>query len=117
MIKTTPVQLPSCPDALQAAVRERLEQTDSELCSVTLTESTPYKDQSVISRQYRAIINRLNLVTVLHCYADGPLENKVSVNELIWGDILEAIRAAPQYSALAALRESVPEQTRKSLSI
>ena len=38
MIKTTPVQLPSCPDALQTAVRERLEQPDCELRSVTLTE-------------------------------------------------------------------------------
>lgn len=49
MIKTTPVQLPSCPDALQTAVRERLEQPDCELRSVTLTESTPYKDQKPYS--------------------------------------------------------------------
>lgn len=117
MIKTTPVHLPSCPDALQAAVRERLEQPDSELRSVTLTESTPYKDQSMISRQYRAIVGRWNLVTVLHCYADGPLANQVSVNELIWGDILEVIRTAPESSALAMLRESAPEQTRTFLTI
>lgn len=49
MIKTAPVQLPSCPDALQTAVRERLEQPDCELRSVTLTESTPYKDQKPYS--------------------------------------------------------------------
>lgn len=117
MIKVIPVHLPSCPDALQAAVRERLEQPDSELRSVTLTERPPYKDQSIISRQYRAIVNRWNLVTVLHCYADGPLENQVSANELIWGDILEVIRTAPKCSALAILWESVPEQTRTFLSI
>ena len=117
MIKTTPVQLPNCPDALQAAVLERLKHPDSELRSVTLTESTPYKNQSVISLQYRAIVNRWNLVTVLHCYADGPLANRVSVNELIWGDILEVIRTAPQCSALAMLRESVPDRARTFLSI
>lgn len=117
MIKVTPVHLPSCPDALQAAVRERLEQPDSELRSVTLTESTPYKDQSMISRQYRAIVDRWNLVTVLHCYADGPLANQVSVNELIWGDILEVIRTAPECSALAMLRESAPKHTRTFLAI
>lgn len=117
MIKTTPVQLPSCPAALQTAVRERLEQPDCELRSVTLTESTPYKDQNRISRQYRAIVDRWNLVTVLHCYADGPLSNQVSVNELIWGDILEVIRTAPACSALAMLRESAPEQTRTFLAI
>ena len=117
MIKVIPVHLPSCPDALQAAVRERLGQPDSELLSVTLTESTPYKDQNVISRQYRVIVNRLNLVSVLHCYADGPLENQVSVNELIWGDILEVIRTAPKCSALAMLRENVSEQARIFLSL
>lgn len=117
MTKTTSVHLPSCPDALQSAVRDKLSEPDSELLSVTLTESTPYKDKHVISRQYRAIVNRLNLVSVLHCYADGPLENQVSVNELIWGDILEVIRTAPKCSSLAMLRENVPEQTRKILSI
>ena len=35
MIKTTPVQLPSCPDALQTAVRERLGSSRTVSCALS----------------------------------------------------------------------------------
>lgn len=117
MIKTTTVHLPSCPEALQSAVRDKLSEPDSELLSVTLTESTPFKDKHIISRQYRAIVNRMNLVSVLHCYEDGPLKNEVATNELIWGDILEIIRTAPNGSTMAELRDAIPEQEKKRFSL
>lgn len=117
MIQVTPIALSDCPDVLQAEVQSRLGEPGSEICSVTVTESTPYEDKAIISKQYRVIMNRLNLVSVLHCYDDGVLKNKVSVNQLIWGDILEIIRTAPDSSSLGELREAVPEQTRQLLSL
>lgn len=117
MTATTPVTLSDCPDALQSAVREKQSEAGSELLSITRTESTPFKDKSIVSSQYRVIINRLNLITVLHCQADGVLQNKVFTNELIWGDILEIIRTAPDGSSLAELRQAVPPQTKKLLSL
>lgn len=86
MIQATPTSLSDCPDVLQVEVQSRLGEPDSEILSVTVTESTPYKDKTNISRQYRVIMNRLNLVSVLHCYDDGVLKDKLSVNQLIWGD-------------------------------
>lgn len=79
------IELPDCPDALQAAVRDKLTEPDCELLSVTRTECTPYKDKSIISGRYRAIVNRMNLVTVLECSDDGALKNMVYENSLIWG--------------------------------
>lgn len=117
MIQVTPISLSDCPGVLQAEVRNRLNEPDSEVLSVTVTESTPYKDKSVVSRQYRVIMNRLNLVSVLHCYGDGILKDNVSSNELIWGDILEIIRTAPDGSSLSELRKAVPKQTRELLSL
>ncbi len=117
MSKVTPIKLADCPAALQTAVRDKLAEGDCELRSVTVTESTPYKDKHVISRQYRAIVNRMNLVSVLHCLDDGPLKNHVYTNELIWGDILEIIRTAPEGSTLAELRNALPERTGKLLSL
>ncbi len=117
MMKIAPVELSSCPHALQEAVHQKLSDQGGEILSVTLTESTPFKDKSVVSRQYRVIINRQNLVSVLHCYNDGILKDQVSTNELIWGDILEIIRTAPDGSSLAALRQAVPERERKLLSL
>nr|WP_325218464.1 hypothetical protein [uncultured Oscillibacter sp.] len=70
-----------------------------------------------MSIQYRVIMNRLNLITVLHCQVDGVLKDKVFVNSLIWGDVLEIIRTAPDGSSLAELRQAVPPQTRKLLSL
>lgn len=117
MIKTIPITILDCPNALQAEIQKRLAEPDCEICSVTVTESTPYKDKSVVSRQYRVIINRLNLVSVLHCYDDGVLKNKVACNELIWGDILEIIRTAPDGSSLSELWKAVPDQTSELLSL
>lgn len=117
MIKTAHIPISDCPDALQTEVQKRLAEPDSEICSVTVTESTPYKDKFVISRQYRVIMNRMNLVSVLHCYDDGVLKDKVSSNNLIWGDILEIIRTAPDGSSLSELRKAVPERTRELLSL
>lgn len=117
MIRVIPVALLSCPNALQEAVQKKLCDNDSEILSITMTESTPFKNKSVISRQYRVIVNRLNLVSVLHCYDDGILKDQVSTNELIWGDILEIIRMAPDNSSLADLRKALPEQTRALFSL
>lgn len=78
MIKAMPIPILDCPNELQTEVQKRLAEPGSEICSVTVTESTPYKDKSVISRQYRVIMNRMNLVSVLHCYDDGVLKDKVS---------------------------------------
>ena len=117
MIQVTPISLSDCPDVLQSEVQSRLDEPDSEILSITVTESTPYKDKTNISRQYRVIMNRLNLVSVLHCYNDGVLKDKLSVNQLIWGDILEIIRTAPDSSSLGELRKAVPEQTKKRLSL
>lgn len=117
MTKVTSIELPSCPDALQSAVRDKLSEVGSEICSVTMTESTPYRDQSIISKQYRVIMNRLNMVSVLHCRDDGPLKGRVFTNELIWGDILEIIRTAPEGSALAEVRSAVPERMEKLFSL
>jgi len=117
MSKVTAVQLADCPAALQTAVRDKLAEGDGELRSVTVTESTLYQDKRIVSRQYRAIVNRLNLVSVLRCPDDGPLKDHVYINELIWGDILEIIRTAPEGSALAELRNALPERTGKLLSL
>ena len=117
MIKTIPITILDCPDVLQAEIQKRLAEPDCEICSVTVTESTPYKDKTNISRQYRVIMNRLNLVSVLHCYDDGVLKDKLSVNQLIWGDILEIIRTAPDSSSLGELRKAVLEQTKRRLSL
>lgn len=117
MIQVTPISLSDCPGVLQAEVRNRLNEPDSEVLSVTVTESTPYKDKTNISRQYRVVMNRLNLVSVLHCYDDGVLRDKVSANQLIWGDILEIIRTAPDSSSLGELRKAIPEETKKRLSL
>lgn len=117
MIKTAHIPISDCPDVLQTEVEKRLVEPDSEICSVTVTESTPYKDKSVIVRQYRVIMNRMNLVSVLHCYDDGVLKNKVACNELIWGDILEIIRTAPDGSSLSELWKAVPDQTSELLSL
>ena len=117
MIQATPISLSDCPDVLQVEVQRRLCEPDSEILSVTVTESTPYKDKTTISRQYRVIMNRLNLVSVLHCYDDGVLKDKLSVNQLIWGDILEIIRTAPDSSSLGELRKAVLEQTKRRLSL
>ena len=117
MTTTTPVTLSDCPPALQSAVREKQSAAGSELLSITRTETTPFKDKSVVSSQYRVIMNRLNLITVLHCQVDGVLKDKVFVNSLIWGDVLEIIRTAPDGSSLAELRQAVPPQTRKLLSL
>ncbi len=117
MTTTTPVTLSDCPPALQSAVREKQSAAGSELLSITRTETTPFKDKSVVSSQYRVIMNRLNLITVLHCQADGVLKDKVFTNELIWGDVLEIIQTAPDGSSLAELRQAVPPQTRKLLSL
>lgn len=116
-MKIAPVELSSCPHALQETVHQKLSEQGGEILSVTLTESTPFKDKSVVSHQYRIIMNRLNLISVLHCYNDGILKDQVSTNELIWGDILEIIRTAPVGSSLATLRQAVPEQERKLLSL
>ena len=117
MIQITPISLSDCPDVLQSEVQSRLGEPGSEICSVTVTKSTPYKDKAIISKQYRVIMNRLNLVSVLHCFDDGVLKDKLSVNQLIWGDILEIIRTAPDSSSLGELRKAVPEQTKKRLSL
>ena len=117
MIQATPISLSDCPDVLQVEVQSRLGEPDSEILSVTVTESTPYKDKTNISRQYRVIMNRLNLVSVLHCYDDGVLKDKLSVNQLIWGDILEIIQTAPDSSSLGELRKAVLEQTKRRLSL
>ncbi len=117
MTKVTSIELLSCPDTLQTAVRDKLSETDSEICSVTLTESTPFKDKSVVSRKYRVIINRMNLVSVLYCYDDGVLGGEVFTSEMIWGDILEIIRTAPDSSGLAMLRKAIPEHTKAILSL
>ena len=117
MIPATPTSLSDCPDVLQVEVQSRLGEPDSEILSVTVTESTPYKDKTNISRQYRVIMNRLNLVSVLHCYDDGVLKDKLSVNQLIWGDTLEIIRTAPDSSSLGELRKAVLEQTKRRLSL
>ena len=117
MIQATPISLSDCPNVLQVEVQSRLGEPDSEILSVTVTESTPYKDKTNISRQYRVIMNRLNLVSVLHCYDDGVLKDKLSVNQLIWGDILEIIRTAPDSSSLGELRKAVLEQTKRRLSL
>ena len=117
MTQATPISLSDCPDVLQVEVQSRLGEPDSEILSVTVTESTPYKDKTNISRQYRVIMNRLNLVSVLHCYDDGVLKDKLSVNQLIWGDILEIIRTAPDSSSLGELRKAVLEQTKRRLSL
>ena len=117
MNKVTSIELPSCPEALQAAVRDKLSEAGSEICSVTMMESAPYRDQSIISRQYRVVMNRLNLVSVLHCRDDGPLKGRVSTNELSWGDILETIRTAPDGSSLAELRNALPERMEKLFSL
>lgn len=117
MIQVTPISLSDCPGVLQAEVRNRLNEPDSEVLSVTVTESTPYKDKTNISRKYRVVMNRLNLVSVLRCYDDGVLRDKVSANQLIWGDILEIIRTAPDSSSLGELRKAIPEETKKRLSL
>ena len=104
MTVTTPITLPDCPAALQSMVWEKQSEDDSEILSITRTESTPFKDKSIVSIQYRVIMNRLNLITVLHCQVDGVLKDKVFVNSLIWGDVLEIIRTAPDGSSLAELR-------------
>ena len=117
MTVTTPITLPDCPAALQSMVWEKQSEAGSEILSITRTESTPFKDKSIVSIQYRVIMNRLNLITVLHCQVDGVLKDKVFVNSLIWGDVLEIIRTAPDGSSLAELRQAVPPQTRKLLSL
>ena len=117
MTVTTPITLPDRPAALQSMVWEKQSEDDSEILSITRTESTPFKDKSIVSIQYRVIMNRLNLITVLHCQVDGVLKDKVFVNSLIWGDVLEIIRTAPDGSSLAELRQAVPPQTRKLLSL
>ena len=71
MTVTTPITLPDCPAALQSMVWEKQSEDDSEILSITRTESTPFKDKSIVSIQYRVIMNRLNLITVLHCQVDG----------------------------------------------
>lgn len=111
------IELTDCPDTLQAAVQKKLNEPGSELRSITLTESTPFKDKSVISRKYRAIVNRMNLVSVLYCYDDGVLGGEVFTSEMIWGDILEIIRTAPDSSSLAMLRDALPENTKEVLSL
>lgn len=63
------IELPDCPDALQSAVRDKLTEPDCELLSVTRMDCTPYKDKSAISGRYRAIVNRMNLVTVLELFS------------------------------------------------
>lgn len=117
MTAATSVTLSDCPAALQSVVREKQSEAGSEILSITRTESTPFKDKSIVSSQYRVIMNRLNLITVLHCQADGILKDKVFVNSLIWGDILEIIRTAPDGSSMAELRQAVPPQIRKLLSL
>lgn len=117
MIHVIPTTLSECPDSLRSAVQKRLQEEGCELLSVSVTESTPYQDKRMISRQYRVILNRLNLVSVLHCRDDGARKDKVFTNELIWGDILEIIRTAPADSLLAMLRQAVPEETKKLLSL
>lgn len=117
MISVTPVHLTDCPAPLRVAVQEKLRETDSAVLSVTLTESTPFRDKQAVFRQYRVIMNRWNAVSVLHCYVDGALSGIVYTSELIWGDILEIIRTAPDGSPLAALRHGAPEQLRTLLSL
>ena len=51
MIQATPISLSDCPNVLQVEVQSRLGEPDSEILSVTVTESTPYKDKTNISRQ------------------------------------------------------------------
>ncbi len=111
------IELTDCPDTLQAAVQKKLAEPDSKVCSVSLIETTPFKDKSVISRKYRVIMNRMNLVSVLYCYDDGVLSGEVFTSEMIWGDILEIIRTAPDASSLAMLRNALPEHTREFLSL
>lgn len=117
VINVLPAALSECPDSLRSAVQKRLEEEGCELLSVSVTESMPYQDKRMISRQYRVILNRLNLVSVLHCRDDGALKDKVFTNELIWGDVLEIIRTAPVDSSLAMLRQAIPEETKKLLSL
>lgn len=43
MIKTIPITILDCPDALQAEIQKRLAEPDCEICSVTVTVNANLK--------------------------------------------------------------------------
>lgn len=111
MIQIRRISLEDCPERFQAAVNQSQLKLaslghDSTVQSVTVTESTPYKNSDEISNCYRAILAYSNMVSVMKCF-DNRLIPEISTNDLIWGDILEILKYAPDESPLAEIRQVV----------
>lgn len=119
MTNVTKIGLADCPQALQKAAADRLRCQDTQAVSVTMLESTPFLDRRRSIKQYRVILNRLNVVSVLRCYDEDRRfsDDKVSVCDLTWGDLTEILRSGAPGTMMADLREAVSEKTKKLYSL
>lgn len=116
MIQVRRISLEVCPERFQTAVNQNLLELDalghkSTVQSVSVTESTPYKNSVEISKCYRAIIAYSNVVSVITCFSN-ILIPRISTKDLIWGDILEILRCAPDESPLAEIRRVIQASDR-----
>ena len=110
MTKFTPMILEACPVPLREAVEkerafaERYGHSFS-ILSLTLRKSTTYYDKTEVVRTYRAFLNCANVIAILEC-DDGP-EEKVRVDSLLWGDVMEILRHPPEGSGMEQIRQVV----------
>lgn len=92
-----------CPEAFQAAVKEKMEYYSKEysggckMLNVSACESTPYKDKSCIMRTYRALLLVGNMFVVLRYSGDGL---GVCEDSLILGEIMDILEHAPSWTGL-----------------
>lgn len=118
MTKMTRLCLNDCPEQLQKAVEEHLQLRDADVVSVTLTEDTPYLDKTIVTRQYRVILNDMNLVTVLRCCGKAGHANRMEpAFSLAWGDIAEILHSGGPGTMMAGLWEAIPEEKKRLYTI
>jgi hypothetical protein len=98
------IQLTDCPEILQKAVGGKT--TDYEkwfgeyqIISVTLFESTPYKDKSIISNNYRVYIMTANFFSIMG-YSESTGEHfnlGVTESSVNIGEVREIMDHAPEW--------------------
>ena len=93
------IQLCECPEILQEEVQKSQERFEkdfggSKIISVTLIESTPFKDKSIVSKNFRVIIQFLNCFEILEYSSELHLLG-VSSDTVSIGAITDIIKAVP----------------------
>jgi hypothetical protein len=98
------IELSNCPEILQKAVEEKVKDYGKffggyKIISVTMRESTPYKDKSIVSKDYAVYIMAANSFVILK-YEDNPGEHfnlGVMDDSVNIGEIEEIVNNAPEW--------------------